>query len=274
MTTVHENETPWKDAIIEVLQNEGAPTHYQRVTELIGERGLRNFTGSKTPASTARSYLNRMLKTEDQLYDSRVRKISKGIFQFVDPDDAIPIDPNDLEEENQIGDDNDDLFVTNDRVIGVPAFGLYWEKDSVHWGRKAILGRQTRGSDTVNFAEQNGVYILHNGRSVVYVGRAAPGTLHSRLLSHSKSAKAMRWDKFSWFGFRDVNSETGELMPLASEADTIHLIAILESVLIEALEPPVNGQRGDYLGTLYEQVPDQDIAKQQSQAFLQKLAGG
>lgn len=55
--------------------------------------------------------------------------------------------------------------------------------------------------------------------------------------------------------------------------DTVHLINILESVLIEELEPPVNGQRGDFLGHQCEQVPDPEIALHHSRAFLQNLIG-
>ena len=83
----------------------------------------------------------------------------------------------------------------------------------------------------------------------------------------------MRWDRFSWFGFCGVDEESGELRSMPDQVDSVHIIGILEAVLIEALEPPINGRRGDYLGTECKQVPDPEIAKEQSRSFLQDLTG-
>lgn len=82
----------------------------------------------------------------------------------------------------------------------------------------------------------------------------------------------MQWDNFSWFGFRDVK-DNGELSPMPNQVDSTDLISILEAVLIEAREPPVNGRRGDFLGIPYKQVPDPEIAREQSHSFLQNLTG-
>jgi len=54
----------------------------------------------------------------------------------------------------------------------INAFGMYWARDKVLWTPSPrILGRQQPGSKTVDFASQKGVYLLHDGRDVVYVGR-------------------------------------------------------------------------------------------------------
>ena len=122
------------------------------------------------------------------------------------------------------------------------------------------MGRQAAGSSPVDFSGQHGVYLLHKDRAVIYVGRTTD-SLRGRLDNHNKDKKAPRWNRFSWFGFRNV-SDDNKLEDLPSEIDAQHLVTILESVLIEALEPPVNGRRGDYMGVLYEQVPDPEIQKQ------------
>ena len=266
MTT---RETGWQEAIITVLQDTDGPLKYDAITQIIGERGLRTLTGA-TPANTVNAYLNGMTNPGHQWYDNRVQKVGRGVYQLATPDDAIPGDDSEADEW-----DDDEQVNNPDWIVGVPAFGLYWEKDKVRWNSGQILGRQTQNASTVNFADQVGVYILHNDRSVAYVGRTTD-SLYARLRSHSRDHKAVRWNRFSWFGFRDVNdvdNGSTQLAPMPSQIDPAHLINILESVLIEALEPPVNGRRGDFLGTQYEQVPDSTIAIQQSRAFLQNLIG-
>lgn len=258
-------ESGWQEAIVSTLQDADAPLHYQRITEIIGERGLRTLTGA-TPAATVNSYLNAMTKEGNSWFDKRIRKVGRGVFQFASDGDlaASEQDLDDIDDEEQ--DDNPDL------IVRVPAFALYWDKDKVKWTSGQVLGRENQNAETVNFAEQQGVYILHKDYSVAYVGRTTDN-LYNRLRHHNRDHKSVRWNKFSWFGFRGVEDKTGKLTVMPTKVDPKHLISILESVLIEALEPPVNGRRGDYLGIQYEQVPDPDIAKNQSRAFLRSLTG-
>ena len=117
------------------------------------------------------------------------------------------------------------------------------------------------------------MYLLHNDRSVIYVGRTT-GSLRGRLNSHRQGKKSPRWNRFSWFGLCDVNDndKDGKLKPPPSQIDTQHLAAALESVLIEALEPPVNGQRGDDMGSLYEQVVDPEIQKKEDAKLRRMMA--
>ena len=253
----------WPDAITRVLEESDQPLHYQRITELIGVRGLRALSGA-TPSATVRASLLSLIDPKNTSYDKRIRRVARGTYEFAsaDQDELQDVQAKqDIEEERESGD-----------PIGVPAFGLYWKKDKVRWRKPGeILGRQTRDSDTVNFADQQGVYLLHKDRTVVYVGRTER-SLFDRLRHHTRDRKSPRWDQFSWFGFRDVNDDA-ELQEPRLEFDLTHLICVLESVLIEALEPPVNGQRGDYMGDLYEQVPNAEIAQLQSREFLQNLVG-
>ena len=187
-----------------------------------------------------------MVNQDDKDYDGRIRKadnVGKGYYEYVTFDS--PADDDAPLREDSILDDEEQDHDPN-HIVRVPAFGLYWEKDKVRWNSREVLGCLAKGSRKVNFAEQKGVYLLHNGRSVAYVGRTTD-SLYGRLWAHHRDHKSMRWDRFSWFGFCDVN-ESGSLEPMPAQADSAHLISILEAVLIEALEPPVNGRRGDFLG--------------------------
>ena len=258
-----QSEPTWQDAITRVLEESDQPLHYQRITELIGDKGLRSLSGA-TPSATVRATLRLLLDPENPSHDKRIRRVARGIYEFASADEddqAVVPENHDVEEEEG-----------SEEPIGVPAFGLYWEKHKGRWRRPGeILGRQTRDSDTVNFADQKGIYLLHKDRTVVYVGRTER-SLFERLHYHARDRKAPRWDRFSWFGFRDVNNDA-ELEDPRAEFDLAQLISVLESVLIETLEPPVNGQRGEFMGDLYEQVPNSEIAQRQSREFLQNLVG-
>ena len=257
-------EMGWQEAIMAVLQDADGPLKYDAITRIVGARGLRTLTGAN-PAGTVRGNLSHMTNPSHRSYDSRIQRVSEGVFQLTALDDLEP-------EQDEDDIDGGEPGESQNWIVGVPAFGLYWEKGKVGWNSNQILGRQGLGADPVNFADQQGVYLLHKDRSIAYVGRTTDG-LYARLSRHAKNHKSVRWDRFSWFGFRDVDDETGKLLPMPGEATSAHLINILEAVLIEALEPPVNGRRGEHLGTQYEQMPDQDIAQKQTHEFLKNLVG-
>lgn len=265
------DEMPWKDAIIKVLQDDDRPLHYREIAQFIGDRELRSRIGA-TPWNTVSRDLSSMVNQDDKDYDSRIRKadkVGRGYYEYVTSDSAS--DDNASFVEDPIPDDEEQDHDPN-HIVRVPAFGLYWEKDKVRWNSGEILGCLAMGSRKVNFAGQKGVYLLHNGRSVVYVG-CTTNSLHARLRAHNRDHKSMHWDHFSWFGFCGVDEESGELRSMPGKVDSAHLTGILEAVLIEALEPPANGRRGDFLGIPYKQVPDPEIAREQSHSFLQNLTG-
>jgi hypothetical protein len=89
------------------------------------------------------------------------------------------------------------------------AFGMFWRRELVLWSGSKLLGRQSAGATEVNFAGQVGVYLLHDRERVIYVGRATD-TLLARLKAHTSDRLGGRWDRFSWFGLRSVNTR-GEL---------------------------------------------------------------
>ena len=135
-----------------------------------------------------------------------------------------------------------------------------------------LFGQQNQAATRVNFADQQGVYLLYQMQMVTYVGRtvAESNGLFYRLKSHVRNPRRSgRWDRFSWFGVRSVSPE-GELLSAPPSLSTDLLITILEAVLIETFLPPFNDKSGDLMGELYEQVIDPEIAKQRAQSLLRE----
>ena len=263
MTTNSRNRHTWQDAIRIVLEDAGQPLHYQEILERIGEQGLRDLS-RVAPASAVRSNLSQMVKADDAV----VKRVRLGYFEFIgasSQDDLIDEDEIDESQETQADEDV--------REHLVPAYGLFWERNHVGWNSSQLLGSQASKAEPVNFAEQQGVYLLHSRRNVIYVGRAIQHSLYKRLHSHNRAAssKALRWDTFSWFGLRDIDQDTGDLKSVVANFSDSDLITILESVLIEALEPASNARRGDRMGELYRQVIDPQKQEQMRRDFISSM---
>lgn len=137
--------------------------------------------------------------------------------------------------------------------------GLFWDRRNVRWrgnrriGKRCLLGLRKRAKRTgeVDFWLQAGIYALYtDDYELVYVGQAGLGDascLGNRLLSHTRDDLAGRWDIFSWFGLRKVNRNNtlGARFKLANTTNPI-LANVLEGVLIEVAEPPMNSQKGRF----------------------------
>lgn len=106
---------------------------------------------------------------------------------------------------------------------------------------------QKKDQTEADFRNQIGVYILYEGRRVVYVGQAGSGNndLYSRLKNHITDHLADRWDKFSWFGIRNVNKD-GSLSKQQGELNrtlkATEIFDLIEGLFINVLEPPLNKQ--------------------------------
>lgn len=151
----------------------------------------------------------------------------------------------------------------------VSSFGMFWRRDAVEWNSSPkLLGMQQIGATPVDFLKQLGIYLLYDGREVIYVGRTTDRPLGRRLYEHTLDRMSARWDRFSWFGLLPV-SETGELGALPGTVDGAKLIPALEAILIEALEPRQNRKRGDDLAAVeYIQAVDPEIEKRRVKATL------
>ena len=114
--------------------------------------------------------------------------------------------------------------------------------------------------------------------TVVYVGRSIDRPLGKRLFEHTVDRLGSRWNRFSWFGLLDVTNEGG-LRDVPLKASLAVLVATLEALLIEALEPPQNRKRGDdfsaieYIQDVDPELKEREI-KNTLRAIEQKLRGG
>jgi hypothetical protein len=151
----------------------------------------------------------------------------------------------------------------------ISSFGMFWRKDAVEWTAKPKrLGMQQIGATPVDFCRQLGIYLLYDGREVMYVGRTTDRPLGRRLHEHTIDRMSARWDRFSWFGLLPV-TEAGALGTLPAQYDAAKLIPALEAILIEALEPRQNRKRGDDLAAVeYIQRVDPEIEKKKVKATL------
>ena len=151
----------------------------------------------------------------------------------------------------------------------ISSFGMFWRRDAVEWtATPKLLGMQQIGATPVDFCKQLGIYLLYDGREVIYVGRTTDRPLGRRLYEHTSDRMSARWDRFSWFGLLPV-SDSGHLGSLPETYDAAKLIPTLEAILIEALEPRQNRKRGDDLAAVeYIQKLDPEIEKKKVKAML------
>jgi hypothetical protein len=255
---------PWRDAIIEVLQAAGKVMHYTEIADEIIKRQLRKDVGA-TPASTVNVIIHESIKNEKE--DSPFVKVARGEFvlkqktsQMTETSEgAATATEEEKEETGGI----------------IKAFGMFWRRDWVDWMTKPrIMGQQQEGADSVNFADQVGVYLLHDGREVMYVGRTTEKRLASRLSEHTRDRLNGRWDRFSWFGLLGVTGE-GKLTPESfNSLTTEDVIVTFEALLIEGLEPRQNRKRGDaFRAVEYLQVQDPEIIKKMKKKVLEEAMG-
>ena len=256
-------EMSLQDAVRKVLAEAEEPLYYKEIASIIAAEGLRENMGA-TPDKTVAAALSVMRKNGERIDVPR-----RGYYvnrPTIAPSPSAPI----------LVEDEEDEESADSTAVSVAAYGLYWEREKVEWdlarGQKIeLLGRPyTAPEPVINFADQQGIYLLHQMQSVTYVGRtsAESNGLFGRLKSHTTNPRRSgRWDRFSWFGLRPV-SEEGELLGVPEALTSDQLITILEAVLIETYLPAFNDKRGDDMGQLYEQVIDPEIAASKANELL------
>lgn len=254
-------DLPWDDAVHEVLRSAEGALHYTEIAERIAQQRLRKQVGA-TPAATVAAILSKSLSTDGSPY----QKVGRGVFALKDK----------LQQEGAPQATPAPEEVAESETGALRAFGMFWDRGKVMWtGKPRLLGRQGLGASEVNFAEQVGVYLLHDRERVIYVGRASD-TLFARLKAHTTDRLGGRWDRFSWFGLRSVAPD-GTLAEPSVAWTHLVVIETLEALLIESLEPPLNRKRGDnFSGVEYLQNDDPEIEgnrKKQLLAELMKSAG-
>jgi hypothetical protein len=262
-------EKTWRDAIRKVLSEADSPLHYTEISEQILSRGYYQTDGA-TPADSVRSQINASIKHDRE--KSPFIRVGKGIFALNQSSNLSPKAETSTDQTiNTVELDMDDSIIHS--------FGMYWQRDLVVWRNDPkVYGKQQAVTKAVDFGKQKGIYILYDHHTVIYVGRSIDRPLGKRLYEHTIDRLASRWNRFSWFGLLDVTQE-GNLRENPLNLSLASLIATLEALLIEALEPPQNRKRGDDFSAVeYLQDVDPELKEREIQATLraidQKLRGG
>lgn len=255
----------WKDAILKVLQqnkkgDEYAPMHYRDITNEIIENGLIKPNG-KTPANTVSAILTGNKDLFESLGDGEFKLTflgKKGSKKISDVGHKVT--------ETKIPEIQQSVSSL------IQTYGMYWVRDGISWhSNPRLLGVQSFGAGTIDLSEMRGIYMLYDGREVIYVGQATDSIL-KRLIQHTKNRLSTRWDRFSWFGIDGVGDD-GKLVRINNNIVTniTTLVDALEGILIEGLEPRQNRRQGDNFGFEYYQEIDREVAKRRLLSEVQKL---
>ena len=254
------SELTWGQSIQKVLGESPEPMHYADITDRIVKDGLRQNLGA-TPSATVGAHIAASIKHKGK--KSPFVRVSKGTYDLAKR--AAAASPNAVTVEV----DGIPSADAEEQYAIVAAFGMFWRREAVDWVRTPkLLGMQQIGATPVDFNGQRGVYLLYDGREVIYVGRTTDRALGTRLYEHTIDRMSARWDRFSWFGLLPV-SNTGSLGKMPATFDAAKLGPALEAILVEALEPRQNRKRGDDLAAVeYVQMENPEIQKRRVKAAI------
>jgi hypothetical protein len=219
--------------------------HYSDITDRIVADGLRQNLGA-TPAATVIATLATSIKHQGK--KSPFVRVSKGTYDLAKR--AAAASPGAV---TVRGSGIVSAYAEEQYAI-VAAFGMFWRREAVDWMRTPkLLGMQQIGATPVDVNGQRGVYLLYDGREVIYVGRTTDRALGTRLYEHTI--------------YRVSN--TGSLGRMPHTFDAAKLAPALEAILVEALEPRQNRKRGDDLAAVeYVQMEDPEIQKRRVKAAI------
>jgi len=259
-------EPSWGEATERVLAEADEPLSSQEIAQRILDAGIKRTAGA-TPDATVGAQIYESIKKKGDA--SPFVKIDKNLFQLrkhiVDaaPKATSTVTFGTSEVESEPNFDSSKSLIQ--------AFGISWSRDKVDFkaAKPKLLGISMVGSDPVDFAEQTGVYILYDGARCVYVGRVSGKQRFStRLREHTRDRLSGRWDRFSWFGTKGVTGD-GKLIEANGAISLETLIASMEALLIEGLEPPLNRRQGDALAVAeFIQAEDPAFHKKRRQEML------
>lgn len=267
-------EKSWKEAIKKVLAESSTPLHYTEISEQILSRSYYETDGA-TPAATVNAQLTSSIKHDGD--KSPFIRVGKGIFALKNSPAASVEVSAPTTNKKKLETLAESEVESSESIIH--SFGMYWQRDLVVWRNDPkMYGKQQALSKPVDFGKQKGIYILYDHHTVVYVGRSIDRPLGKRLFEHTVDRLGSRWNRFSWFGLLDVTQE-GNLRETPLNTSLASLVATLEALLIEALEPPQNRKRGDDFSAIeYIQDIDPELKEREIQNTLrsieQKMRGG
>ena len=174
---------------------------------------------------TSRSYLGALCSFTEYFENSRKSDVKSGHYRRTkefNRDNFVFLQS--IEEETK-------KQKIEQKIPDKPAFGFmfgkFWDKkilEDKKTKKSKFQGRDTNG-DIIDLDSQtrSGIYLLHRHGKVVYVGQTDKG-IANRASDHL--VKKFKWDEFSWF---TVPKEQ---------------LDMVESMLIEVLQPWENDQRG------------------------------
>jgi hypothetical protein len=267
-------EKTWKDAITKVLSESAEPLHYTEIAERILSRGYYE-TDSATPAATVNALIASSIAHDGER--SPFIRVARGTFALRNATTLVPEAPAPSTATIELTNLTEAAVESSNAIIR--SLGMYWQRDLVVWRREPRLyGKQPSAAKAVDFSSQRGIYILYDHHTVAYVGRCTDRPLGKRLFEHTIDRLNSRWNRFSWFGLLDVTDQ-GDLIEVALNTSLASLIATLEALLIEALEPPQNRKRGeDFSAIEYIQDVDSELKEREIQntmrAIEERLRGG
>lgn len=258
------SDLSWREAIEKVLTQQGTALSYTDIADYIAEQGLRSSLGA-TPAQTVNSIITTSIKNDGA--SSPFVRVARGQYSL-SATAALGGTPS-----SNVTVVNSKEESAEDETGLINAFGMYWSRQNVYWiTTPRILGQQQTGTTQVDFCQQRGVYLLHDGHSVVYVGRTTDQPLGVRLRQHINDRLNGRWDRFSWFGIYSVNEDGTLDVSDPGHISVDSLIVTMEALLIEGLEPPQNRKRGDdFRAAEFLQLEDPEIQKSQILALMDEL---
>jgi len=261
------SELKWKDAIIKVLEEEKKSLHYTEIAEIIAEKGYRTSLGATPQDTVSANITTDINKNKEKSIFARVDKGYYILRKFLDESSHLIVDETQDLKSKKNKENSDKLKVIN-------SFGIYWNRDLVHWkSTPDLLGIQQIGATNVNFRNQIGIYLLHDSRETIYVGQAIEQPLGQRLKNHTTDRLGGRWDRFSWFGFYPIkdNGELDDNLDL-SNMSIKDFGDILEAILIESIEPRQNRKQGNqFAGIEFLQKEAPEIKKRMKEQIIREL---
>jgi hypothetical protein len=166
----------------------------------------------------------------------------------------------------------------------ITSYGLFWKLDETEWlpadghkvkrrllGRLGSKGSRLRGAD---FWSQSGIYVLYGNYGLYYIGVSGSG-LGQRIHDHLTDIHSDQWDRFSWFGFRELNGDRDAkglgLLGEVVKTSSIRLSKArgdIEAILFRAFAGPGNQKHPNFGAKLqpWEQVKLTEVPK-----FLERL---
>lgn len=245
---IENGRMPWEKAILKVLEDNSGAMHYRDIASEIVEKGLRSLENiGATPANTVNAIMH------GPKLAGKVISLGGGEYilqSHLAQNPSIISVPDKIKEDEE--DDVSDALIT--------AYGRFWSRDMWEQNNKKMYGTSfvTKNAPCVDFSDHAGIYMLHMGYHVIYVGKAT--NLRTRLEAHTKDKKRNKWDRFSWFSIRDLECGLGELNKKSLTSDA--LLDTLEALLIEVLGPERNRQDGNnFIDKEFEQVDEKDFLK-------------